>query len=520
MVAVRFFCALGASIFLTISLGAFGGPGSSPRIQQANRGHAKTQGEGPDCLFLNQGRFQVRARYHDGDMTYSDAGAVSLEDVTGFDETGYFWFEDPDNVDLIVRVLDGCDFNDRFWVFSGSLTKVSYELTVTDTVTDTVKVYTNPEFELGAPIQDTDAFATCPSLPFPAPRGITENVGNKREEELFLQQDRFRLEIDWAIPGSGTGKGKVGFGTSTSGSFYFLDPSDLNVFVKILDGRPVNGHFWLGFTSFTGAEYTLTVTDTQTGITKSYDNPLGGSTYGFDHFLEAPSQGGILYPWVSNNDNFESTVVLRNNNCLPAEVTLEAQRETGDPAIVSRSVPAMGFLEESAADLFPGLGKGPGYSLFIDTEALGLNGVWVTSNRVTDSPSQGTAIEIPNLVSSPLPPNAAVGKALSFSYLPLGGDFFSAPVVVNVGDRNTDLELYFFDTQGSLIQRDLETGRDLPPHRPLARLTQDLVPGASGNLSMIAYSRNSILAGALFVFNSDGEPSIGNATAIEFVPPN
>ena len=45
--------------------------------------------------------------------------------------------------------------------------------------------------------------------------------------------------------------------------------------VKALDGRPVNGHFWLFYGALSNVEYTLTVTDTQTGKIKTYTNPSG-----------------------------------------------------------------------------------------------------------------------------------------------------------------------------------------------------------------------------------------------------
>jgi len=67
--------------------------------------------------------------------------------------------------------LNGCDFNSRHWTFAGGLTDVNVILMVTDTQTGAVKSHVNPQaasftdtrtgtpFE---PIQDTNAFATCP----------------------------------------------------------------------------------------------------------------------------------------------------------------------------------------------------------------------------------------------------------------------------------------------------------------------------------------------------------------------
>ena len=44
-----------------------------------------------------------------------DAGAGAAVPLTN--DTGYSWFFNEDNVEVVVKVLDGCDFNQRYWVF-------------------------------------------------------------------------------------------------------------------------------------------------------------------------------------------------------------------------------------------------------------------------------------------------------------------------------------------------------------------------------------------------------------------
>ena len=63
------------------------------------------------------------------------------------DDSGYFWFFDPANVELVVKVLDGRAVNGKFWVFYGALTNVEYDLAVTSTATGAVKTYHNPPFQ-------------------------------------------------------------------------------------------------------------------------------------------------------------------------------------------------------------------------------------------------------------------------------------------------------------------------------------------------------------------------------------
>jgi len=46
--------------------------------------------------------------------------------------------------------------------------------------------------------------------------------------------------------------------------------TDPQVFVKVLDGRPINGRWWVFYASLTDVEFTLTVRDTQKGGSNTY----------------------------------------------------------------------------------------------------------------------------------------------------------------------------------------------------------------------------------------------------------
>ncbi len=72
-----------------------------------------------------------------------------------------FWFFNKANVELIVKVLDGCAVNGSHWVFAGGLTNVAVTIRVTDTMTGAVKTYTNPQGTAFLPVQDTSAFPGC-----------------------------------------------------------------------------------------------------------------------------------------------------------------------------------------------------------------------------------------------------------------------------------------------------------------------------------------------------------------------
>lgn len=110
-----------------------------------------------EALCLNNGRFRVTATFETPSSTSGNARAVKLTD-----ETGYFWFFNSSNVEVVAKVLDGCGFNNSYWFFAGGLTNVRTVLTVTDTATGTVRTYVNPQGTAFQPIQDTSAFSTCP----------------------------------------------------------------------------------------------------------------------------------------------------------------------------------------------------------------------------------------------------------------------------------------------------------------------------------------------------------------------
>lgn len=107
------------------------------------------------ALCLNHGRFKVEAAYNTG----SQSGQATVVKLT--DETGYFWFFNQNNVEAVVKVLDACGLNQKFWVFAGGLTNVQTVITVTDTQTGAIRTYTNPQGTPFAPIQDTSALS-CP----------------------------------------------------------------------------------------------------------------------------------------------------------------------------------------------------------------------------------------------------------------------------------------------------------------------------------------------------------------------
>ena len=112
---------------------------------------------GPATLCLVGGRFRAEVTWHD------PRGGSGPGQVAGCanDGSGLFWFFSPDNWELMLKVIDGCALNQRFWVFSAATTNVGYDLVVTDTSTGQAVHYVNPLGRVSPAITDTAAFATC-----------------------------------------------------------------------------------------------------------------------------------------------------------------------------------------------------------------------------------------------------------------------------------------------------------------------------------------------------------------------
>ena len=104
------------------------------------------------------GRFRVTIDFRDHQGQAGQASAASF----GTPDSGLFWFFDASNWEMMVKVLDGCGLNDRFWVYAAATTDVEYSLHIEDTVTGIVETYDNLAGRAAEAITDTSAFACSP----------------------------------------------------------------------------------------------------------------------------------------------------------------------------------------------------------------------------------------------------------------------------------------------------------------------------------------------------------------------
>ena len=115
------------------------------------RADANTLCLGPDD------RFAVRIEWE----TAQESGMGQAVDI-GRRDSGLFTFFDPNNLEMLVKVIEGCAITDHFWVFYGATTDVGFRLTVTDTLTEVERVYTNPLGMSAESIKDLTAFPCSP----------------------------------------------------------------------------------------------------------------------------------------------------------------------------------------------------------------------------------------------------------------------------------------------------------------------------------------------------------------------
>lgn len=73
-------------------------------------------------------------------------------------DSALFHFFSPDNWEAMVKVLDGCAINGRFWVFAAASTDVGYTLRITDIATGGTKEYRHDAGTPAPALTDIQAF--------------------------------------------------------------------------------------------------------------------------------------------------------------------------------------------------------------------------------------------------------------------------------------------------------------------------------------------------------------------------
>ncbi|MYF96128.1 MAG: hypothetical protein F4210_11595 [Holophagales bacterium] len=252
-----------------------------------------------DDSVLCVGSFEVEVEWTAAD---GRTGRGVAERLTA--ETGDFWFFHPANIEMVIKVLDGCRINGHYWVFAAGLTDVQVTTTVRDLRSGLEMSWTNPQGTLFEPIADSEAFATCGSASSVAVASRVRLSGAPRERAvdlyqaslaesdrldlastacaasetaLCLQSARYEVRANWQA-GEQEGEAMGMPRTPDTGMFWFFNPDNVELIVKVLDGCALNGHRWVLMGGLTDVGVDIFVTDSETGEARIYGSP-GASAF-------------------------------------------------------------------------------------------------------------------------------------------------------------------------------------------------------------------------------------------------
>jgi hypothetical protein len=96
------------------------------------------------------------------------------------------------------------------------------------------------------------------------------------DETLCLAAGRFQVVVDWRTSQGTSGAGRVDRVSDSTGMVWFFEQGNKEILIKVIDAcvPPFNA-YWVFFAATTDVDFTLTVTDTVTGLTKEYSNASG-----------------------------------------------------------------------------------------------------------------------------------------------------------------------------------------------------------------------------------------------------
>jgi hypothetical protein len=222
------------------------------------------------ALCLGGRRFRVELSWvNQFDGSTGIGRAISATDVSG-----YFSFGDPSNIELLVKVLNFG--GDTFKVFFGELTNLKFILTVTDTQTGKFKTYGNTTGDCGGIDQDFFAEAavggrsTAPGSAVLPDTARASGSCRPSRGVLCLLDGRFAVQVDWQNPFDGsTGQGGPSQLSNFVGTFFFTDPSNVELMTKVIPFPDRVVFFYGALSDF---KYNLQVTDTISGRVNVYSS--------------------------------------------------------------------------------------------------------------------------------------------------------------------------------------------------------------------------------------------------------
>ncbi len=256
-------------------------------------------------LCLLHGRFQVEVEFVDAATGQWQAA----RSIPSTDHTGFFWFFQPGNFELVVKMVDGLDVNRRFWLYFGGITDVEFRLHVTDTSSGETRTYQNAAGQLCGRA-DTAAFPLedgLAALPA-APRwqrdgddfGVTGPAGASFDplsaQYLGVQYlDVQYLDASALASSPGASRPARHHSTATEGPEEGPATAGNKRSVKASYGLPCHQD-----------DATLCLLDGRLEVSVQYSNPHVNGREGFGHAVRGTEQSGQF--WFFRLDSSELVV--------------------------------------------------------------------------------------------------------------------------------------------------------------------------------------------------------------------
>ena len=236
------------------------------------------------------GRWDVTLCFEDPVGWQSNAWDYHLESR----DSGLMYFFDRDNVEALVKVLNGCAINGHHWVFVAPVTDLKFQLRVTDLYGDHPGTWLHENRVAGRTARtrsDTTAFpcttaevATAKakaadagegagafpggdSAPatYAAPASATRLLAGAATDctpsgPALTLSGGYTVSMCYETSAGAVGQARDwGLDSSQSALLYFFDRNNVEVLIKVLDGCGVNGHRWVFVAPVTDLAFNLHV---------------------------------------------------------------------------------------------------------------------------------------------------------------------------------------------------------------------------------------------------------------------
>ena len=221
------------------------------------------------------------------------------------EQSGLLYVFDRDNVEVLVKVLDGCGVNGHRWVFVAPVTDLPFRLRIVEPGPyiegrrmswhyDSERrpqdrlpwLVGNPKGRTARTVSDTTAFpcttaevaaakaaaaerhefgragAPLPALADPARRlAAGASTACEPSGAALTLRGGYTVGLCWETQDGRVGAARDwGLDSSQSALLYFFDPDNVEVLIKVLDGCGVNGHRWVFVAPVTDLAFNLVVT--------------------------------------------------------------------------------------------------------------------------------------------------------------------------------------------------------------------------------------------------------------------